>query len=86
MFLIGIPALAWCGMGTAWFIQSSKHKRSYAQRIATVAELDTVDISVLAAGSTEWLGTIQTYLADGHDIGISVKAANIAYPLGDEIT
>jgi len=35
----------------------------------------------MTAASMQWLGTVQTYLADGYTIRASVIAANIRYPL-----
>lgn len=35
----------------------------------------------LPADSMEWLGTIQSYTADGYSLLMAVRAANIAYPV-----
>jgi hypothetical protein len=58
-------------------------ERPLDPRIPDHVETDLKLIAVvpLPAASTEWLGTVRSYLSDGHSMRAAVMAANIAYPL-----
>src|SRR5580658_4223556 len=58
-------------------------ERPLDPRIPDHVETDLKLIAVvpLPAASMEWLGTVRSYLSDGHSMRAAVMAANIAYPL-----